>query len=496
MRPRRGRAIGWAAVLVLAWAATGCGHGRAPSGHGQVAGEAVGDERGWRWRPANEEAVTRASRWALRVLAGGDAVLFAVVADGAGGAVVAGHGSGIVSLGALTVRLSQRDAAFLARVDPDGKPLWLRELEGADWSRRHESGGGLARDAAGNLYYAGTRGRTDELLVIKLDADGRTLWERAAGGPPSPSPEVRNHVARVAVDAGGAITIAGSLHGTVAFDAMTLSARGASDAFVARLDAGGRFLWAALAGSESASWEGAQGLALDGAGGAILTGRFAGSALFGEHLLQSEVGAELFVARVDGAGRFLWATRAPASPILAGYQVRLDAAGGIYLCGALPLELSVAKKPGPTCPLGSCEPPKQQPWSEDLYRPGVEHATASAVVARLTAAGDFLWAEAVGEPPAKAGWANDLLVDAGRVLVAGAQASGGPTGLLLRELDAETGLTVELERLGGEGRSAAMALAPDGRGGLFVVGGVEGTATLDGTTISAPGWSGFLWRRP
>jgi outer membrane protein assembly factor BamB len=487
--------IAWAAVLVLACEASGCGHGRYPSGYGQEGGEAIVDDDGWRWLPADGEEVTRASRWVLPALAGEDAVLFAVVADGAGGAVVAGHGSGVVRLGTQQVRLTERDAVFLARVDADGEPLWLRELEGADWSRRHESGGGLARDGAGNLYYAGTWASRDELLLVKLDGEGRVLWTWSAGSPATP--DVRNHAAAVAVDAQGAITIAGSFHGRVAFGATTLTARGASDLFVARLSADGRLLWAAQAGSDAPSWEGAHGLALAGDGGAILTGRFAGAARFGEQALVTDAGAELFVAKIDATGRFVWATRAPASPIVAGYRVRLDANGAIYLCGALPLEPTVAKKPGPSCPLGSCAPTKQTPATEDLYRPGVEHAASRAVVAKLTPAGDFLWASPVVDGAQDASWANDLLVDGERVLVTGARrGAAGPQDLVLAELDAATGLTASIAHVAGSGPSAALALAPDHRGGHLVAGGFTGELMLDGDTLTSPGWSGFLWRRP
>lgn len=81
-----------------------------------------------------------------------------------------------------------------------------------------------------------------------------------------------------------------------------------------------------------------QRIALDGDGNSYVTGRFAGTATFGagepnETVLTSDGDADLFLARYDGSGLLVWATRAGGTLFEIGDALALDGAGDVYLTG-------------------------------------------------------------------------------------------------------------------------------------------------------------------
>lgn len=80
-----------------------------------------------------------------------------------------------------------------------------------------------------------------------------------------------------------------------------------SDIFVAKCDAAGQYVWAIRAGSAENSDEGYK-ITVDAAGDAYVTGRFKGAAQFDSQVLTSAGEFDVFVAKLDGdTGQFLWA---------------------------------------------------------------------------------------------------------------------------------------------------------------------------------------------
>ena len=107
----------------------------------------------------------------------------------------------------------------------------------------------------------------------------------------------------------GDIVIAGNFTGETVMGEFTLNSAGLQDVFVARLDAAGRVLWAKSAGGSLADV--AVGLTLDASNNAYVVGSLYGSAQFGG---QSTSGPDNrqdgFVARIGGQGQWDWVRRA------------------------------------------------------------------------------------------------------------------------------------------------------------------------------------------
>lgn len=116
-------------------------------------------------------------------------------------------------------------------------------------------------------------------------------------------------VVRTLTAPNGDVFIAGNFSGEAQLGDYTLNSVGLQDVFVARLDAAGRVLWATSGGG--ALVDTVSGLALDSSSNAYIAGSLYGNAQFGGAALGggSNGDQDGFVARVSAAGQWSWARR-------------------------------------------------------------------------------------------------------------------------------------------------------------------------------------------
>lgn len=112
--------------------------------------------------------------------------------------------------------------------------------------------------------------------------------------------------------------IAGEFSGTIEFGpspgALTLTATGVKDVFVARIDTAGRYLWARRLGGTGLTQIAAyQGAVPDDSGSYYVAGSFVGTTDFdpgpGVHGETSQGTIDAFVVKIDGNGDLIWAQR-------------------------------------------------------------------------------------------------------------------------------------------------------------------------------------------
>ena len=263
-----------------------------------------------------------------------------VAADGNGNSYVAGSfidtavfGSGEVHETTLTS--SGSDGIFIAKYAGDGALLWVRQAVGRV--------AGIAVDGEGNSYVTGSH--AGPFFLAKYAGDGSLLWDAQAVGP------VASY--GVAVDGEGNSYVTGVFNSLATFgpgeeNETTLEdSHGFTgynddvDIFVAKYAGDGRLLWAR---TEYILWdmEGANGIAVDGAGNSYVTGYFSGDAIFGpgeatETALSRESGLnDVFVAGYDTDGNLLWARQAGGegySDYAGGEGVAADGEGNVYITG-------------------------------------------------------------------------------------------------------------------------------------------------------------------
>lgn len=115
---------------------------------------------------------------------------------------------------------------------------------------------------------------------------------------------------RITTDASGNSYVLGQFTGTVSMGSISLVSAGSNDLFVAKLDPAGTYLWAQRLGGTGTEYVG--GIAVDAAGNVLVTGTFANTMALGSTTLTASsvsAFASGFVAKYSAGGSWLWAKR-------------------------------------------------------------------------------------------------------------------------------------------------------------------------------------------
>ena len=350
-----------------------------------------------------------------------------------------------------------------------------------------------AVDAAGNVYLAGNFTNTVvlggttltslgsyDVFVAKFNpTSNQFVWAQRAGGTGTDA------VSALAVS-GTSVYVAGGFDSpTAGFGPTTLSNAGGADVFIARLlDAGttGNFVWAQRAGGSGSD----QPFALAVSGTSVyVTGFYSGStAGFGATILTSVGAFDIFVAKLTDAGNtssFVWAQRAGGTGNEAALALAVSGTS-VYVAGGF--DSSTAGF-GPTTLTNT--------------RAG----TADVFVAKLTDAGNFVWAQqagGTGDDGARtlavrgtnvylAGGFDSPTAGFGSATLANADANTGTDDLFVAKVTevGNTGSFVWAQRAGGPGYDNATALAVSGSS-VYLAGSFDSpTAGFGTTTLTSAG---------
>jgi len=158
-------------------------------------------------------------------------------------------------------------------------------------------------------------------------------WVNQIGGA---SDEQGRHVS---LDSSGNVIVVGRFAGTVDFDPSAgianLTSAGNDDIFVAKYTNAGVYLWAIKMGAGNG--DSGEGVTTDGADNVYVTGRFQGTADFdpsaATNNLVSAGNDDIFVAKYNSSGAYVWAFRIGNTSADAGRFITYDATGYIYVTG-------------------------------------------------------------------------------------------------------------------------------------------------------------------
>ena len=248
-----------------------------------------------------------------------------------------------VTFGTTTLTSAGFADVFVAKLTSAGVWQWATSVGGTGT----DGGNALALDPAGNAYLTGSFssptlafGATTltisnatslrgELFVAKLSPAGAWLWAAQADGTASnPGYQI------AADDRGGAVVLGGFYSPALTIGTTTLtSSNRFGQLFVAKLTATGTWQWATSA-TGGGNVE-ANALALDSAGNAYVAGYFTrgGSIGFGATTLLTHGEADLFVAKLNPAGAWQWATGAGGTGDDTGAGLAVAPNGAVCLTG-------------------------------------------------------------------------------------------------------------------------------------------------------------------
>jgi len=357
-----------------------------------------------------------------------------------------------------------------------------------------------AADAQGDTYVTGafggtvdfnpagsasplTAAGTQDAFLAKYAPGGALLWAKDLAGTPGG----RGLGNAVAVDAAGNVVVGGQFAGAVGFahGVTVIAPGGAVDAFVAKYDANGGYLWSDR--YDNGTTQAINGLAADAAGNVYAAGNFIGGGNFNQAggALAGGSGTNGFALKLTPGGSTAWAVAVGGTGSQQGKKVVVDGLGNVDVAGTFTDAATVG---------------------------GFILTTAGGLNAYVTqlsgSTGAARWADAVGGPTGMhllGGLAADA---AGNVYIGGtfygtasvagayltASAPRGPEAFVAR-LDAGGGVQWATHLDADQGASVN-DLKLDGAGGVYAGGNFEGTTSFDpsgrGRLISGQGSDGFV----
>jgi hypothetical protein len=211
--------------------------------------------------------------------------------------------------------------AFFAKYDATGTQLWSKQLS----TSGQESAWGISADGFGNVYVQGDTNSSLfgqsaglwDVWLAKYDGIGNELWSRQLGTSGV------DEYGTVAADPLGGAYISGRTT-----DSLGGPNGGGGDQFLARYSAEGNLLWTrqlASPGENSYSR-----LTVDGSGNVYIAGAIRDS-LFGTNA----GGWDAYLAKYDRSGTFLWGKQFGTTvDDLQSGGVSADALGNLYLLGS------------------------------------------------------------------------------------------------------------------------------------------------------------------
>jgi hypothetical protein len=261
----------------------------------------------------------------------------AVAVDTSGDVAVVGNFSGNLGFGGtnvLTGSASTDYDGYVVELSSTGTYKWSQDVHGDpgtypmgfNWLK------GVAFDGLGNVVVTGVGTGTtmsfgtglaplasllagNHVLVGKYSPEGTPLWGQALGNDPPPNTVPRHQGNGITADVNGNIVVTGSFAGMMQFPmGSPLTANGATDIFVAKLDATGNATWSVSYGEMAPGMgmpmgtaaDAGNAVALDQFGNVVLAGSFQQNLDASTPPLMAKGATDAFAIKLNPSGTLIW----------------------------------------------------------------------------------------------------------------------------------------------------------------------------------------------
>ncbi|MEP7264580.1 MAG: SBBP repeat-containing protein [Bacteroidota bacterium] len=250
-------------------------------------------------------------RWAESFGGSDDDKGTSIVVDPAGNIFVTGYYySPTITFGTTTLTNNGNGDMFILKIDYLGNFIWARGQGGAALEIPYAVTADAAGNAivagrfSSNLIAFGTIFLTQQgsmdVFIVKYDPAGTIVWATGAGGGSN------DEAYSVGTDQSGNIYIGGYFNQTISFGSTMLTTIGISDGFVAKYGTSGALAWARKAGSSGD--DRVKSIAVDANGNCYATGFFSNNSFaIGSYTLNPSAMDNSFIAKYDSSGTVQWA---------------------------------------------------------------------------------------------------------------------------------------------------------------------------------------------
>ncbi len=179
-----------------------------------------------------------------------------------------------------------------------------------------------------------TKGEYDFIVIKSRAGSTEEIWTNSAGG------SERDVANGLIVDKQGNCYITGYFKKTAYFGPYSVTSKGGSDIFIAKLDNNGNWAWVTSAGGSDN--DGGQSIVIDRDGNIYITGFIRTTAQFGSerHTVKgNSIYTDMFIAKADKNGKWLWAKNAGGIGDDTGNGIVIDNEKNIYVTGSFALDV-------------------------------------------------------------------------------------------------------------------------------------------------------------
>jgi hypothetical protein len=372
---------------------------------------------------------------------------------------------------------------FISKLDAFGNFIWAKSMGGVDMDVAYS----ICIDDSGNVLTTGQFWDTADFdpgigtflltapgsfggcFISKLDSSGNFVWARNFVG-------YYSWGLSITADEHGNVFTIGEFGNTVDFDSgngtFNMTSTG-NDVFISKLNHDGNFVWAKRMGGNAVNH--GTSIYIDISGNIYTTGLFDGPTDFdpgvGIYNLNSSGGYDIFIAKLDSSGNFIWAKRIGGSGSDQSFSIAVDSIGSVYTTGGF--EVLTDFDPGV----------------------GIYNLTSSGnfdiFISKLDSSGNFVWARKIGSNGSDVG--EEIRLDKGSVYLTGVfqgtvdfDPNGGTSDLIssggddifVLKLDS-SGKFDWAKKMGGSGQDVGFGIVIDKSRNVYGTGRYQLTGDFD-----------------
>lgn len=257
------------------------------------------------------------------------------VTDNLGNTYVTGSFSGTAQFGQTTLISSGGEDIVIAKLDSSGNWVWAVQAGGNDF----DTGLRIYLDTQGNVYFIGVFTSVANFGTIQMTSMGHYdifVAKISSNGSWDWVAQAGgtgfDKASDIHIGSDGSIYVSGGFEANAYFGDNLLVSNGLSDIFIAKINAEGCWVWAKSTGGVGTDH--CYPVSTDANHNVILAGQYYSSIQVGNHVLTSTGDSDTFVAKLDSNGNWLWANTAGGEySIDRATGLAIDSQGSIYIIG-------------------------------------------------------------------------------------------------------------------------------------------------------------------